>query len=255
MCDDLTVIYAARSMQQAHLLKNLLARVGIKAVVTNDVLEGGAGVDVLGWATLARVAVARHDAGVARRIALDFDAKSSYPPDDGSEETRPAERVDEQHPWPRCPQCGARRPTVCGVCQTAGTDFPLADADFVAPPGVADDAQPLSCGCGSGGCSTHGSTAAEDARPEEEDARPEDTVDETQTEAEAPPRMLMCPTCDEPFVPEYPRRCEWCGHEFDDGFDPDARQLIEPISRRAIAVIFTLLALLAALLVYFMIIV
>ena len=156
---------------------------------------------------------------------------------------------DEQlHPWPRCPQCDARRPTICPVCQTAGTDFPLADADFVAPPGVADDAQPVSCGCGSGGCSTPGHAAREDASAQ-------DAVDETQTEAEAPPRMLMCPTCDDPFVPAYPRRCEWCGHEFPDGFDPDAQRMIEPVSHRAIAVIAGLLALLAALLVYFMIIV
>ena len=29
---------------------------------------------------------------------------------------------------------------------------------------------------------------------------------------------LLCSTCDEPFIPQYPRHCEWCGHEFADGY-------------------------------------
>jgi len=31
--------------------------------------------------------------------------------------------------------------------------------------------------------------------------------------------MLLCPTCDEPFTPQFARRCNGCGHEFPDGFD------------------------------------
>ena len=31
--------------------------------------------------------------------------------------------------------------------------------------------------------------------------------------------MLLCPTCDEPFTPQFARRCDDCGHEFPDGFD------------------------------------
>ena len=32
--------------------------------------------------------------------------------------------------------------------------------------------------------------------------------------------MVLCPTCDEPFVPQFPSRCEWCGHRFRDGYEP-----------------------------------
>ena len=30
--------------------------------------------------------------------------------------------------------------------------------------------------------------------------------------------MLLCPTCDEPFTPQFARSCN-CGHEFPAGFD------------------------------------
>jgi Putative prokaryotic signal transducing protein len=26
--------------------------------------------------------------------------------------------------------------------------------------------------------------------------------------------LVLCPTCDEPFMPRFPPRCEWCGHRF-----------------------------------------
>ncbi len=29
--------------------------------------------------------------------------------------------------------------------------------------------------------------------------------------------LVICPTCDEPFAPEFLARCEWCGHRFRDG--------------------------------------
>lgn len=32
--------------------------------------------------------------------------------------------------------------------------------------------------------------------------------------------MVLCPTCDEPFAPRFPARCEWCGHRFRDGYEP-----------------------------------
>ena len=67
--------------------------------------------------------------------------------------------------------------------------------------------------------------------------------------------MLVCTTCDEPFVPEYPRRCEWCGHQFEDGYDVDEQPTFEPLSGRAIAVIIALGALGIGLAVYFVLIV
>ena len=32
--------------------------------------------------------------------------------------------------------------------------------------------------------------------------------------------MVICSTCDEPFAPRFPSRCEWCGHRFRDGYEP-----------------------------------
>ena len=52
--------------------------------------------------------------------------------------------------------------------------------------------------------------------------------------------------CDEPFVPAYPRRCEWCGHTFADGYEVDvvAAPAAEEqgIDRRIIMVILAILA-------------
>jgi hypothetical protein len=150
--------------------------------------------------------------------------------------------VDEPgRPWPQCPQCDALRITKCPVCETAGTDFPQADPEFIGTPGLAETAQPMSCGCGSGGCPSGHAPDAADPR----EAPP--------SEADAPPLMLICSTCDEPFVPEHPRRCEWCGHEFEDGYDvePKSREPGEPISGRAIAVIVGLLVLGIVFVAYF----
>ena len=66
----------------------------------------------------------------------------------------------------------------------------------------------------------------------------------------------MCPTCDEPFVPEYPRLCEWCGHEFEDGFDGELpKEPAEHIDSRAILVMIGLAVLLMGLVGYFMFVV
>ena len=34
------------------------------------------------------------------------------------------------------------------------------------------------------------------------------------------PLLVLCPTCDEPFAPQFPALCEWCGHRFRDGYEP-----------------------------------
>jgi hypothetical protein len=165
MKQDLVVIYAARTLQDAHLLRNLLSDAGIQAVVTNDLLQGGSGVDIVGWPSLSRVAVGAADAPRAREMALEFDRRAVAAAEDGGEVLGDEGPPAEAPPWPKCPQCGAPRTTRCPVCGTTGSRFPAADAD---PSGV--------------------------------------------------PRRL-CSTCDEPFEPEYPRQCEWCGHEFSDGYD------------------------------------
>lgn len=246
MSAEQKVIYAARTSQEAHLLKNLLADLGIKAVVTNELLERGSGVDIVGWPTASRVVVGEEDAPRARQIALELDRKlaaaAAGPRAEQPDTEPPATVLDE---WPWCPQCEAPRTTRCPVCGTAGSDFALADADFSgAPEPDAAAAVPASFRCGPGGCTPAGSAAETDAPAGDE------------PQAEPTRTLLMCPTCDEPFEPEYPRVCEWCGHEFPDGFQVEIPQEpLEQIDSRVYMVVFGLLALGVALVAYFMFIV
>jgi hypothetical protein len=243
MPEDLKPIYAARTSQEAHLLKNLLEERGIRAVVTNDVLERGAGVDILGWPTLARVVVGEEDAPAARQIAEEFDRQMSDSRAAASAEPAEAAEPTAEDDWPACPRCSARRTTMCPVCQTSGTDFPMADPEYLGTPAAGEAAEAVSCGCGSGTCGRGGAAEEAPAEPEAPLEPPE----------EPPSLMRMCPTCDEPFVPDYPRRCEWCGHEFPDGYDVDehAARPGERISARAIVILVGLVLLGAAAVVYF----
>lgn len=63
--------------------------------------------------------------------------------------------------------------------------------------------------------------------------------------------LLMCHTCDEPFEPVFYRNCQWCSHEFADGYANDEHQTA-PIewTSRTIAVTVGLLATAAAMLIY-----
>jgi hypothetical protein len=141
MPDSMTVIYTAANVQQAHLLKNLLDEAGIAATVANDALQGAIGEVPLGWATSARVVVSEERAAEARRIAEEFDAtivvaaRHEHGADDVAEVARVPDEGLKEKPSraaapanrPRCPQCGKPRMAICPVCETAGTDFPLAD--------------------------------------------------------------------------------------------------------------------------------
>jgi hypothetical protein len=260
MSKQQTVIYHARTPQEAHLLRNLLAEEQIEAVVLGAALEDGLGGDALGWAALAQVAVAQDDAQRARQIALEFDKKAAS----GSDRRLAASGPEQEGPlpeapamvsqsWPRCPECGAPRSTRCPICGTAGSNFQPADAGFTWMAELADAARDAPSGsCGPGGCTP----AAEQAEvPEAEESEAEQSEGE-QSEAEAPAKLLMCPTCDEPFAPEYPRLCEWCGHEFPDGFEvPLPEGPVEQVNRRMIAVIVGLLLAAAAMAAYLMFIV
>lgn len=124
--------------------------------------------------------------------------------------------------WPLCPGCAERRHTMCRICCTAGTDFPPADhevVEIVTVHGLDED----------GGA----------ASPE-----PFERV----------LRMLMCSTCDEPFEPSYARTCEWCGHDFGEGYEIVVRHT-EPVAPRTIAVGVALVAAMIGLMIYFAMIV
>ena len=244
------VVYAAASAQDANFLKNLLAEAGIKATVTNAVLQGGMGGTVIGWHALARVAVARENAEIARQVALEFDRRIAAASLRGLEEAAGAEAGVEEISWPRCPECDAKRTTTCPICETAGTDFAQADRQFLGTPGPEGPAKPTSCGCGPGGCS--GGATAPGEEPTAEGSSEGCVPGETAPGAGPPPVMLMCPTCDEPFVPEYPRRCEWCGHDYGDGYEVDQPRQLEQVNSRAIALILGLLLVFIGVVVYFM---
>jgi hypothetical protein len=251
MQQDFPTIYRAKNLQEAQLLCNALENEGIRATVTNSVLENGAGSEVMGWATLPRVMVAREDAPRARNIAIGFDRAASRHEGQVSSPTFAAANdrlpsIGEEpeacpsDTWPRCPECGERRHTRCEFCGTAGNDFPPADAngdDLLGLP-TPGDAAYSDCSCGAGGCGT----AKHDEAAGTSDSIPE---------AESRP-LLLCPTCDEPFHPQYLRCCEWCGHEFPDGVEPapPEEQAAEAFNWRIAYVIYAMAVLALAAAVY-----
>jgi len=247
MSDNQTVIFVARSSQEAHLLRNLLAEEGINAMVVNAVLEQG-GIDLVGWATAARVVVAEYDAPQARQIAMRFDRAGAVAAETGRVEEQPeteaAPTIIDQ--WPSCPECDAPRSTRCPICGTAGSDFAPVDMGFTWIPKPDDASAAAACSCGPGGCTPADSAGDASSIDDDASAAEEDEVDPFRT-------MLMCHTCDEPFTPEYPRLCEWCGHEFEDGFQVDLPAgAPEHLDSRVIAVSAGLLALMVALGAYFL---
>jgi hypothetical protein len=212
MDDTPIVIYEAASVEQAHLLKNLLADEGIQAFVQSTA-SGEGPVD---WPVAARVYVHENDARTAREIAMEFDVTSAeatltarYYEDDG-------ETSDEG--WPRCPSCQRRRLTRCPVCETAGTDF----AEGFFPYGSEDpDEDAADAGAG--------------------------TIGTRET------FLVICPVCDEPFAPRHPRRCEWCGYGFADGWETQTRPTFEPLdlNPRVLVTIAGLLLTVLAMVLFF----
>ncbi|NUQ60939.1 MAG: hypothetical protein HUU20_00515 [Pirellulales bacterium] len=147
----------------------------------------------------------------------------------------------ELNEWPRCPQCHAPRTTHCPICETAGVDFHQADPEYAGAPADGALATPIGCGCGPGECSSEPCRSPAD----------EESILEQSGEA-ATGAMVICSTCDEPFVPEHPNRCEWCGHRFPDGYVVDVGEGgPEEFNGRVIAAMLGLAVLLLALAAYF----
>lgn len=226
MEDNLEVVHVDDDLHLAQLVKNLLEEHGIPAYVAGarhsatpelaaQALHGGFTTD----RDKPRVLVADVDAEAARRLIRDaIEAKShglSSP-----ELARLEEEVERDSTgWPACPSCGRRRHTSCPVCGTAGTDFPEA---FL---------------------------------PEAEQAGMSDEERESATGAAQPKRQLfvLCTSCDEPFEPEFPARCEWCGYRFADGWEPSPFAAPEPsdINLRVVVTIAGLVLSVLALIAFF----
>jgi hypothetical protein len=66
--------------------------------------------------------------------------------------------------------------------------------------------------------------------------------------------LLICPTCDEPFVAQFLRRCQWCGHDFGDGLQVDvgatSGEDVEQLNGRALAVAIALVGVVVLAVVY-----
>lgn len=159
------------------------------------------------------------------------------------------ERNDVGLGWPRCPHCDAPRITRCPVCQTTGSDFPEADTEYVWGLGLEEMAETDTAECESGACGAASSCARQGV--------PEGDASEFDEEdgGERSHPVLMCPTCDEPFLPAYPRRCAWCGYDFQEGYEVDVvDQPPEQIGGRVILILLALAALLATVTGYFVVI-
>lgn len=226
MEDNLEVIYVADDPHFAHLVKNLLDEHGIPAYVAGVRLS--AAPDLAGQAfhggiasrrDRSRVLVAAVDSEAALQIVRDaVEAKShglSSP-----ELARLEEEVDRNNlGWPACPSCGRRRHTSCPVCGTAGTDFAEAFLPETQQAGTSDEQQ----------------QSAPDAAHQRR------------------PLFVLCPTCDEPFEPAFPARCEWCGYRFADGWEPPPFVAPEPrdINLRVVITIAGLVVSMLALIAFF----
>ena len=88
------VVYAAANLAEAYHLKNILAEEGIAAEVTNSLLEGGSGVDIVGWPTLPRLLVRESEVDLARRVALEYDRRNRSPRKEAEVETLLASAAD-----------------------------------------------------------------------------------------------------------------------------------------------------------------
>ncbi len=131
MDSEPTVIYTARSAEDAHLLKNILAENGIDAQVVNAATPRGAGmVDSLAW---RQVTVAEKDVVEARRIAAEFDQHTGHRHCGNSRagDTAPSRSAI----GPSAPVAARRRTAICPACRTEGSDFPPADRMPEAEPG------------------------------------------------------------------------------------------------------------------------
>jgi hypothetical protein len=147
MKDNFTVVYEARNASDANELKGRLSDAGVEAIVLDEIESMETGADAIGLPAPVGVAVPEARLEAARQIAETFEdemiarAEEQLEPADeadAAEATTEEKVAKEEGSWPRCPQCQARRVTVCPVCHTSGNRFPLADTDSSGTPQSAE---------------------------------------------------------------------------------------------------------------------
>ena len=146
-------------------------------------------------------------------------------------------------PWPVCPGCGAKRVTRCPFCSTSGADFEPAAVDFGRLLGLSGKATGAPS-CGPGGCSP-----VKEIAPSEKLHQLSGQTASAET-PDAP--MLLCPTCDEPFTPQFANRCRGCDHAYPDGYeDCHAERAAEGVNQRVLLCLGGIVLFSAGALLYF----
>ncbi len=222
MSDRQRAIYIAANSQQAHLMRNLLADAGIEAFVSNDTLNS-VHFEPMDW--LVRAAGGPGFAPTAPKLVVH---------EDDAEAAREIVMAAEAQILE-----GASSPELVQLETETGEEQAWPLCPHCARPRLA------TCPV----CETSGTEFPPAFLPEEEEGQ------QTSSSRHA---TVICNICDEPFVPRFPARCEWCGHRFADGYEPKAAEplvttplVLEELNGRAGILIAGLAALTAAILGWF----
>jgi hypothetical protein len=200
------VIFADAQPGLAYLVRNRLAEAGIESFIANESLPYGAN-ELLPAVIGPRVIVAEADADAAREIVAEF-----------QREPKEIAAGDD-----RLAAAGAR-----------GKEAPPVG---VAERGTLADAVCPQCGRARMTVCPFCHTASTDFPRADQPPL---------AEGDSDGELLICRTCDEPFVPDYYRRCEWCGHDFGSGVEIKSKEVTDYLNDRVIvAVVASALTLLA----------
>ncbi len=193
MDDNWTVIYRADHVQQAHLVKNLLEEHGIMAHVLDD-----------RQINLGQIPANLGDHGLSlqrhsdtRVLVHQQDADAAY------EVVASAQRNLTE---------GLSSPDLAALEEEADRDgrpWPLCPSCR----------RPRLTSCPV--CQTTGTSFPAAFHPDYEQ--------HAGAASESDPLFVLCTTCDEAFSPEFPARCEWCGHRFADGWEMEPFEPSEPL--------------------------
>lgn len=213
MTDRHVVVYTSAEPDSAQRLCQHLQQVGIQAQVIAQP-KGPPRDDSAASANHVQVVVSESDELVAQQIALEFGRPELHHGCAVVDVLVDDRDAETIDAWPTCPECGRKRHTMCPICETAGTDFPPAD-----------------------------SISGDDETDLEGTDDPGDPLGR---------RPLLCPVCDEPFIPNYLRECEWCNFDFGYGLEKPEQfdESLEPANWRVVLLIAALVGLGGALILY-----
>lgn len=249
--DTYQPIYIAANPEQAHILKNELIERGIPASVSNEALQFAVGDVPWGVPTAPRVLVHKDHVEEARQIALEFEENGRLTlvaRDNGRKTDRGSVFLNAVLYVSGCVlvvyfairlSAGTELEWMAPLTVVVlwwGTIFGLGlrriqhnrSLPIISLDDIDDDEteevgdwpacphcnRPRLTSCPV--CETAGTRFPRAYMPA--DVSEDDGEDEP-----ADKLRVICSTCDEPFTPVFPARCEWCGHRFRDG-----RELPEP---------------------------